>query len=137
MLDNSPFANDSEARISLQSDNRNEIRRLLVGLSKAAGVLPTSIFLGDVECRGTDRETIAGGGFADIFRATYRGQKVALKRLRVFSSAKEVGSYNAVSRTYQELGITLMTYWNVEFLSRSVSMETTTSPIRTSIFGRG
>lgn len=89
-----------EALLSLRSDNRIELRHLLVRLSKAAGVLPPSIFLGDVECQGTDRDTIAGGGFADIFRAKYRGQKVALKRLRVFSSQEAVGSYNAVSLNF-------------------------------------
>ena len=124
-----------EARASLRSDNRIELRHLLVRLSKAAGVLPTSIFLEDVECHGTDRDTIAGGGFADIFRATYRGQKVALKRLRVFSSQEAVGSYNAVSLNHA-LGVTLMTYRNVESLSRGTSMETTVSSKRTPFFRR-
>ncbi len=79
----------------LRYDHRVELRHLLVRLSKAAGVLPTSIFLKDVEC--WDRDSVAGGGFADIFRARHIGQEVALKRLRVFLSSKEeTASYNAV-----------------------------------------
>ncbi len=80
----------------LQWSHRVALRRLLVRLSKAAGVLPMSIFLSGVEC--TDRNCIAGGGFADIYLATYKGRKVALKRLRVYHLGKrETDMYHVVS----------------------------------------
>lgn len=52
---------------TLQQDHRIELRHLLVRLSKAAGVLPSSMFLQNVQC--IDRESVAGGAFADIFVA--------------------------------------------------------------------
>lgn len=81
---------------TLQQDHRIELRHLLVRLSKAAGVLPSSMFLQNVQC--IDRESVAGGAFADIFVAVYQGQQVALKRHRTFLAGRaEADTYNAVS----------------------------------------
>lgn len=83
MLDKNTYDDD---KIMLRWEHR-VLRRLLVKLSKTAGVLPTSMFLKGVECR--DRDTVAGGGFADIFHASYQAQEVALKRLRVSFSSED------------------------------------------------
>ncbi|TCD63455.1 hypothetical protein EIP91_005396 [Steccherinum ochraceum] len=74
MLDD-PVAYDIEA-------DRYTIRRLLIKLSREARILPSSLFLIGVKCRV--RESVNGGAFADIYRASYHGEPVALKRLRVF-----------------------------------------------------
>ena len=60
------------------------LRRLLIGLSRKAHVLPNTLFVQGVECK--DRHAIAGGGYADIFRGRFGSQSVALKRLRTFAT---------------------------------------------------
>lgn len=62
--------------------NRPGLWRLLIKLSEVADVLPSSLFLDDVKC--TDHHSVSGGAFSDVFRGTYRGEEVGLKRLRVF-----------------------------------------------------
>ena len=58
------------------------LQRLLITLSKNKKSLPQSLYLHGVVMQGM--YAVSGGGFADIFRASYRGQHVALKRLRRF-----------------------------------------------------
>ncbi len=66
------------------SDPRvHNIRRLLMGLARKTGTLPKTLFLQGIECK--DRDPVGGGGFADIYLASYNGQPVALKRIRTFS----------------------------------------------------
>ncbi|KAH8080695.1 kinase-like domain-containing protein [Cristinia sonorae] len=74
MLDD-PVAFGVEAR-------RHTVRRLLIRLSREAKILPASLFLSGVICRV--RESVNGGAFADIYRGSFGGKPVALKRLRVF-----------------------------------------------------
>ncbi|THH32824.1 hypothetical protein EUX98_g1317 [Antrodiella citrinella] len=64
------------------------LRRLLIKLSKASGVLPSHLFLDEIRC--FNRDPVAGGGFADICRGTYYAQPVALKRLRVFKTNEDL-----------------------------------------------
>ncbi|CAL1702671.1 unnamed protein product [Somion occarium] len=66
----------------LPYQDRFTLRRLLLQLSRASSRIPSSLYLNDVECE--ERDAIAGGGFADIFRATHQSKPVALKRLRTF-----------------------------------------------------
>lgn len=47
-----------------------------------------------------DRDPINGGGYADIFRALYLGQRVALKRLRTFSAVQKTEKEENVSTSY-------------------------------------
>ncbi|TCD66289.1 hypothetical protein EIP91_001580 [Steccherinum ochraceum] len=70
------------------SDYRHTLRRLLVQLSRSAGILPSHLFLDGIVC--LNRDTVAGGGFADIFMGSYEGQPVALKRLRVFKAEDDL-----------------------------------------------
>lgn len=60
---------------------RNSLRKLTLKLALTHGILPVTLVLKGVRCQDTDM--FGSGGFADVFIGTYRGQKVALKRLRV------------------------------------------------------
>ena len=60
------------------------LRRLLVGLSRKYQILPDTLFIEGVLCQ--DKYAIAGGGYADIYRAKYGGETVALKRFRTFAT---------------------------------------------------
>lgn len=55
----------------------------LVKLATASGELPSSLFLWGVGI-GDSRDPCNHGAYADIFRGTYRGMDVAVKRLRTF-----------------------------------------------------
>jgi hypothetical protein len=70
-----PFNNDGQR-------SRHSAHRLLVKLSENCGILPPILSITGIE--NCSKEPVAGGGFADIFRASYRGEDVALKRLRDF-----------------------------------------------------
>jgi hypothetical protein len=70
-----PFNDDSQR-------SRHSAHRLLVKLSENCGILPSILSIAGIE--NCSKEPVAGGGFADIFRASYRGEDVALKRLRDF-----------------------------------------------------
>ncbi|KAG6820841.1 hypothetical protein H0H93_010668 [Arthromyces matolae] len=56
-------------------------RRLLIKLSERSEIIPASVLIRGLTL--TDNQPVSGGGFADIYRAVYRGQEVALKHLRV------------------------------------------------------
>ncbi|KAG6817813.1 hypothetical protein H0H87_003221 [Tephrocybe sp. NHM501043] len=56
-------------------------RRLLVKLSERSDILPASVLIRGLTL--INNQPVSGGGFADIYRALYRGQEVALKHLRV------------------------------------------------------
>ncbi|KAJ7718321.1 kinase-like domain-containing protein [Mycena metata] len=61
----------------------SDARRLIVQLSEASDLLPSSLAIHGVE---SVRETPFGGSFGDIFGATHQDKPVALKRLRIFSA---------------------------------------------------
>jgi hypothetical protein len=63
-------------------DSTLKARRLLVKLSEASDTLPSSLFIQGVA--RVDQEATFGGTFGDIYRASYQGEDVALKRIRVF-----------------------------------------------------
>jgi hypothetical protein len=65
---------------NVTQENRLATRRIIRRLSEACDKLPSSIFVTGVSDR--DRDPSFGGGFADIYRAAYKGKVVALKRLR-------------------------------------------------------
>ena len=52
-----------------------------------------------------DRDPVSGGGFADIFQASFRDQPVALKRLRSFTDRPVSKSEENVSSIYRMPGI--------------------------------
>ncbi|KAJ7729367.1 kinase-like domain-containing protein [Mycena olivaceomarginata] len=57
-------------------------RRLVVRLSAASDQLPSSLFITGVT--GHDDQPTFRGGFGDVYRASYGGNTVALKRIRIF-----------------------------------------------------
>ncbi|KAF9047076.1 hypothetical protein BDZ89DRAFT_941829 [Hymenopellis radicata] len=59
-----------------------QARRLLVKLSANCYKLPSKLFIEGVT-RSEEHATF-GGGFGDVFRGTYQGAVVALKRMRIF-----------------------------------------------------
>ncbi|KAF7337113.1 hypothetical protein MVEN_02148900 [Mycena venus] len=74
LLDKDSFEVAEDAGLTLKA------RRLLVRLSEASDTLPSSLFIRGVSCLSKD--PAFWGGFGDVYRASYRGQHVALKRIR-------------------------------------------------------
>lgn len=70
----------------LSSDHRRRLRRFLLKLSRDLHIIPSSLCLSGVQCPTREAEHL-GGGYADIFRGTYQGKEVALKRLRALHTA--------------------------------------------------
>lgn len=81
VLHNNPLWNKEDR------DTYRKAHRLLIQLSKACDNLPSSLFISGV--LRLDEEAMYGGGFADIFRAIYNGNEVALKRLRVYQAGRD------------------------------------------------
>jgi len=77
VIDKQGFPLDNDGQRS-----RHNAHRLLVKLSENCGILPS--YLSIVEVDNCGQEPVGGGGFSDIFKASYRGEDVALKRLRDF-----------------------------------------------------
>ena len=80
--------------ITTTSSYQRCLRRLLVKLSKASGALPPSLLLHGIVC--CNRDSVAGGGFADIFCGAYDEKPVALKRLRVFKTDEDLEKSRSV-----------------------------------------
>jgi hypothetical protein len=57
---------------------------LLVKLSARNSLFPRSLFLYGTQL-GSDREAVAGGRYADIYRGLLGPQDVAIKRMRVYA----------------------------------------------------
>jgi hypothetical protein len=66
------------------ANSRSRARRLLQQLAEASEQLPSRLFISGVEDR--DEHPAFGGGFGDVYRASYLGTPVALKRLRTFTA---------------------------------------------------
>ncbi|KAJ6468969.1 kinase-like domain-containing protein [Mycena vulgaris] len=70
----------------IQNEHNSKARRIIVKLSEACDKLPSSLFITGVT--GRDEHATFGGGFGDIYRASYAGKRVALKHLRTFRDAE-------------------------------------------------
>ncbi|KAF7373372.1 Kinase-like protein [Mycena sanguinolenta] len=64
------------------SEHVQAARRITRKLSEASDKLPSSLFI--VGVNGQDVHPSFGGGYGDIYLASYRDQRVALKRMRHF-----------------------------------------------------
>ncbi|KAJ7113128.1 kinase-like domain-containing protein [Mycena epipterygia] len=64
-----------------------QARRLIVRLSEASDQLPSSLFITGVTEH--DEHPTFHGGFGDVFRASYNGKPVALKRIRMFQASTD------------------------------------------------
>ena len=60
--------------------------RLTVKLHMTCGMLPPSLIITGV--KDCNKAVVSGGGFADVFHASYRGKMVALKCLRDYQLNK-------------------------------------------------
>ncbi|KAJ7181392.1 hypothetical protein C8R43DRAFT_941238 [Mycena crocata] len=67
-----------------ESKYRLKARRLLQKLGEVGEVLPSTLFITGVNDH--DEHPTFGGGFGDVYRASYDGKPVALKRIRTLTS---------------------------------------------------
>lgn len=67
----------------LPRPSRDQLQRLSVKMAATHDLFPKLLILQGVKCK--NRQQRGAGGFADVFRGTYRGSKVGLKRLRAYS----------------------------------------------------
>ncbi|TCD66170.1 hypothetical protein EIP91_001724 [Steccherinum ochraceum] len=80
---------------------RNKLRTISLRLSILHGILPSTLVLMGAVC--IDPSKLAGvGTFADVFMGTFRGEKVALKRLRVYLMAVESQKASMKQLFYRE-----------------------------------
>ncbi|TCD66727.1 hypothetical protein EIP91_001020 [Steccherinum ochraceum] len=70
---------------TVQSAQRREVLRLLLRSSGNFSLLPSSYYIRDVVCDRSEPRRM--GGFADVYRAVWKGQAVAVKVVRMFSSS--------------------------------------------------
>ncbi|KAF7335456.1 Kinase-like protein [Mycena venus] len=66
----------------IRQELNSKARRLILKLSEACDRLPSSLFITGVT--GRDEHALFGGGFGDIYQASYNGKTVALKHIRTF-----------------------------------------------------
>ncbi|KAJ6518641.1 kinase-like domain-containing protein, partial [Mycena sanguinolenta] len=72
----------------LAGDHSRMARRMIRKLSERCDKLPSSLFITGVS--GREEHPTFGGGFGDIFRASYNEKPVALKRMRHFLRGEEL-----------------------------------------------
>ena len=58
--------------------------KALIGLSRATGLHPECLVLKGIKILG---DTVAGGGFADIFKGQLWDQNIAVKMLKVYETS--------------------------------------------------
>ncbi|KAJ7145858.1 kinase-like domain-containing protein [Mycena epipterygia] len=71
----------------LEKEQNSKARRIIIKLSEACDKLPSSLFITGVT--EPDEHPTFGGGFGDIYRASYAGNMVAVKRVRTFHNDAE------------------------------------------------
>ncbi|KAJ7224779.1 kinase-like domain-containing protein [Mycena rebaudengoi] len=72
----------------IEQEHNAKARRMIIKLSEACDKLPSSLFITGVS--GRDHDATFGGGFGDIYRASYGGKTVALKHMRTFHRGSEL-----------------------------------------------
>ncbi|KAF8137862.1 hypothetical protein K438DRAFT_2120159 [Mycena galopus ATCC 62051] len=85
-LDRGFLAAQEHARMAL---------RIIRKLSESCNMFPSSLFI--VGVNGRDEHPSFGGGFGDIYSASYDGQRVALKRMRHFLYCSDLRRIRLVS----------------------------------------
>ncbi|KAJ7206235.1 kinase-like domain-containing protein, partial [Mycena haematopus] len=71
----------------LDQGQNSKAHRLILKLSEACDKLPSSLFITGVT--GRTEHAAFGGGFGDIYQASYDGKTVALKHIRTFHRDSE------------------------------------------------
>ncbi|KAF8190021.1 kinase-like domain-containing protein [Mycena galopus ATCC 62051] len=69
-------------------------------VSQAGEQLPSSLFITGVDDR--DEHPTFGGGFGDVYQASYQGKTVALKRIRIFTADTTTHRNRLVGQFYHE-----------------------------------
>ncbi|KAJ6476218.1 kinase-like domain-containing protein [Mycena sanguinolenta] len=72
------------------ADDRSRARRLIIRLSEARDQLPASLFISGVT--DLDEHPTFGGSSGDIYRASYNGSRVALKRIKFLLTSTSAAS---------------------------------------------
>ncbi|THH19668.1 hypothetical protein EUX98_g8727 [Antrodiella citrinella] len=67
---------------------RNSLRKLCLKVAIRHDILPTALILKEVHV--IEGIECGGGGFADVYCGTFRGEKVALKRLRIYLMSSQI-----------------------------------------------
>ncbi|KAJ7812121.1 hypothetical protein B0H14DRAFT_2377776, partial [Mycena olivaceomarginata] len=79
----------------MDPQNNSKARRLILKLSDACDKLPSSLFITGVS--GRSEHAAFGGGFGDIYQASYNGRTVALKHIQTFQRDAEQRHIRLVS----------------------------------------
>ncbi|KAJ6542648.1 kinase-like domain-containing protein [Mycena capillaripes] len=69
------------------AEHTSQARRLIIRLSEARDQLPSSLFITGVT--NHDEHPTFSGGFGDIYRASFHGGRVSLKRIRMFHAGAD------------------------------------------------
>ncbi|KAJ7226275.1 kinase-like domain-containing protein, partial [Mycena rebaudengoi] len=72
----------------IEQEHTSKARKILLQLSETCDKLPSSLFITGVNER--DQDPTFGGGFGDIYRASYAGKTVALKHMRTFQRGADL-----------------------------------------------
>ncbi|KAJ7646740.1 hypothetical protein FB45DRAFT_180933 [Roridomyces roridus] len=83
---------DAVDRELLEPEENKKAQRIIRKLSEASDRLPSSLFIEGVVER--DVHPTFGGGFSDVYRASYDKKPVALKRLRYFLQGADLRRLN-------------------------------------------
>ena len=102
-----PFQILDQSRKCLKCTNAPErrvhhVRRLILSLSRHWKIIPYSFNLSGIKL--LENNNVSGGGYEDIFKGSFQGQVVALKRLRTFSSTPTTEKEKSVSMSSSFLG---------------------------------
>lgn len=77
---------DRDDLIQFGAKSLHPFRRTMLKFSMETEVIPSSLFLQNIQCSERNEPRL-GGGHADIFYGTIPGKAVALKRLRLGQGA--------------------------------------------------
>ena len=80
----------------------HSLRRLLLDVSRYSNTFPVSALC---QASYVDRDAIALGGYADIFKAKLNGRIVALKRLRTFKHSNTKNAQTTYVVRYYLVGM--------------------------------
>ncbi|KAJ7231344.1 kinase-like domain-containing protein [Mycena rebaudengoi] len=72
----------------IEPEHNSKAQRMMIKLSNACDKFPSSLFITGVS--GRDNHPTFGGGFGDIYRASYNGKTVALKQMRSFQRGSDL-----------------------------------------------
>lgn len=124
--------NRSSKRTSLMNVQENEILRrrfleIIIGLSRRCHLFPSSLFIKGIQLQS--RDPLLGTGLADIFQGLHRGERVAIKRLRVSGRVADERRQEVVEVQFAQFGFLHkdLTYVTSETLPRG-AFDASTAP---------